>query len=526
MGIAAFLLTPALTFSAPTSIPGLGTVDFPVSTASPEARGHFLRGLALLHSFEYEDAAEAFRSAREADPGLAMASWGEAMTKNHPIWMEQDADAGRAALAALAPTPEGRLAKAPTEREKAYLSAVEVLYGAGDKRERDAKYAEAMRGVMERFPEDPDAAAFYALALMGTAHDGRDIPTYMKAAAILEPLFYRYPDHPGIAHYLIHACDDPIHAGLALPAARAYSKIAPDAGHAQHMCSHIFLALGDWADVVTANENAMAVVDRHRHARGLAPVGCGHYALWLEYGYLEEGRLRDAERSLGTCRAQLDRGAASAPAHAGHLDPDHSAVTSYVAMWARLQIDADRPRPDDLPASIDLAHAPAGRLLHGFTLALAAARRGDSPEAMRRRAEFDAARKDLEGALAAPGAEMDRKRVEILGLELDAAQAQASHGDSAGTLARAVVLEDQLPFAFGPPFVEKPSHELLAEMLLERGHAAEAEKEFEASLARAPRRTQSLAGLARAASAAGDAETASRAEAELREIRSHADAGT
>src|SRR5258708_5524860 len=176
--------------------------------------------------------------------------------------MEQDLEAARAVLNRLAPTAEERSAKAPTPREKAYMGSLELLYGRGEKAERDRAYSEAMGALSEKFPDDPDAAAFYALSLLGTAHEGRDIPTYMKAAGILEPLFYRYPQHPGIAHYLIHACDDPVHASLALPAARAYSKIAPDAGHAQHMCSHIFLALGMWDDVVRANETAISVVNR------------------------------------------------------------------------------------------------------------------------------------------------------------------------------------------------------------------------------------------------------------------------
>ena len=217
----------------------LGKIHFPTS-GSPEAQEHFLRGALLLHSFEYDDARDAFRAAREVEPDFAMAAWGEAMTYNHPLWLRQNPDEARAALEQLAPTPEARLAKAPTEREKGYLRAVEILYGDGDKLARDLAYAETMGELSARFPEDLDAAAFHALALLGTCHDGRDTATYMRAAAIVEEVFAENPEHPGAAHYLIHSYDDPVHAPLGLRAARLYAEIAPAAVHALHMPSHVF----------------------------------------------------------------------------------------------------------------------------------------------------------------------------------------------------------------------------------------------------------------------------------------------
>jgi tetratricopeptide (TPR) repeat protein len=232
-----------------------GLVAF-ANSGAKEAQSAFLHGLAQLHNFEYEDAAGDFRRAEAIDPGFAMAYWGEAMTYNHPVWNEWNGKAAREALERLGATPEERLAKAPTPREKDYLRAVEILLGEGQKQERDQRYAEAMERISRSYPDDVDAAAFYALALLGTGEGVRDERVYMQAAGILIPLFYKYPHHPGVAHYLIHACDDPVHAPLALPAARAYSRIAPGAPHAQHMTSHIYLALGMWNEVVTANEGA------------------------------------------------------------------------------------------------------------------------------------------------------------------------------------------------------------------------------------------------------------------------------
>ena len=245
----------------------VGRVAFP-NSGSPAAQASFLAGLAQLHNFEYASAAELFRTAQQIDVGFALAYWGEAMTYNHAVWMEQDLGAARRVLDRLGPTSEARVAKGATARERGYLQAIEQLYGAGTKPARDIAYAAAMAEMHRSYPDDPDAAAFYALALLGTAHNGRDLAISMRAAAILEPVFHDHPDHPGAAHYLIHCYDDPIHAPLGLRAARVYATIAPSAGHAQHMTSHIFLALGMWDEVVAANEAGVRVVDQARVARG------------------------------------------------------------------------------------------------------------------------------------------------------------------------------------------------------------------------------------------------------------------
>jgi len=243
----------------------VGVVTF-ANSGAPEAQQSFLHGLALLHDFEYEDAAASFRAAQKIDPSFAMAYWGEAMTYTHPVWFQQDAAAARAVLQRLGVTPEERSAKAKTERERDYLRAVDVLYGFGTKDERDFKYAEAMRTVHERYPDDVDATAFYAVALLGTSHQGRDFPTYMRAAALLEEVLPSHPTHPGVLHYLIHCYDDPIHAPLGMRAARRYGAVAPNAGHALHMTSHIFIAMGMWDDVIDANRRAIDVVNRQRAA--------------------------------------------------------------------------------------------------------------------------------------------------------------------------------------------------------------------------------------------------------------------
>jgi tetratricopeptide (TPR) repeat protein len=502
----------------------VGEVHF-ANSGAPAAQAAFLRGLAQLHNFEYDDASAAFIQAQKSDPDFAMAYWGEAMTHNHPIWMEQDGDAARKALEKLGPTPEARRGKAPTAREKAYLDAVEILYGDGTKKERDVRYAAAMRSLSEKYPDDPDAAAFSALAILGTAHEGRDVPTYMRAAAILEELTCRYPDHPGAAHYLIHSYDDPAHAVLGLRAARRYSKIAPDAAHAQHMTSHIFIAMGMWDEVVAANETAVAVVNRGREKKGLPPVSCGHYAYWLEYGYLEQGRPADARRLLEGCRSQV-AAAAAAPEHAGHggnPDPDKSPPASLIQMWTRYLVETEDWAGDVARWELPIGDAPARRVTYEWASGFGAVRRGDSAGARAALSRLSAARRNLDADLAkreSPGQSWSR-RAEILESELgamiDAARGRADR--AVATLRRAADAEDAMPFEFGPPFVDKPARELLGEMLLQQGRADDARREFEAALSRAPERIALLAGLEKAARAAGDADAAGRAASRLRAIR-------
>jgi len=274
----------------------LGTISFPTSGARA-AQKPFIRGVLLLHSFEYEDAAAAFREAERLDPGFALAYWGEAMTWTHPIWDQQNVDSARAVLARLAPTPEQRRAKAPTPRERGYLEAVEILYGDGGKPRRDTLYSAAMRRLTDAYPRDLEAKAFYALSLMGLSQGIRNVPTYMRAGALAEDVFLANPDHPGAAHYIIHAFDDAVHAPLGLRAARAYGRIAPGAAHAQHMTSHIFVSMGMWDETVEANVFALG--------KDTAGYTANHYSAWLDYAYLQQGRVAKARSLLETARRNM-----------------------------------------------------------------------------------------------------------------------------------------------------------------------------------------------------------------------------
>jgi tetratricopeptide (TPR) repeat protein len=509
----ALVLTVAHTAAAQdlTHVEGLGSLSFPNSGAA-EAQPDFIRGVLLLHSFEYDYAADAFKKAQEIDPDFALAYWGEAMTYTHPVWNQKDGDAARAALARYAPTPEARAARAPTERERAYLQALDVLYGEGQKETLDTLYSREMEKLSAIYPDDFEAQAFYALSLLGLSQGDRDVPTYMRAGAIALDLLGKNPDHPGAAHYTIHSFDDPTHAPLAMKAARAYGPVAPDAGHAQHMTTHIFLAMGMWDDVVEANVRADAVTDRNLAARDLPPTNCGHYNEWLMYGYQQQGRYDDAEALLLGCFRQ---------AHDERF-PDgmrSGAARSYAYMRSINLADTRNFEGEPANSEVDTSHAPTFvQLMQAWGSGMAAVHRGDRSLAEKHHAFLVERGAKAEDEWESPYVPVWQGTLEALLL------ADAGEGEEALTAAaEAADYEASLPVDFGPPIAFKPARELEGEILLELGRAEDAMTAFEMALARTPNRVLSLAGYARAAVAAEQPEVASEAYAALAELLTLAD---
>lgn len=491
-----------------THIDGLGSVSFPNSGA-PEAQEDFIRGVLLLHSFEYDDAAAAFRRAQEADPDFAMAYWGEAMTYTHPVWNQKDPEAARAVLARLAPTPQERAAKAPTERERGFLAAVEVLYGEGRKASLDTLYSRAMGTLADAYPDDLEAQTFYALSLLGLSQGDRNVPTYMEAGAIALAAFQKNHDHPGAAHYTIHSFDDPTHAILAMEAAEAYGPIAPDAAHAQHMTTHIFLARGMWDDVVAANIRADGVVDRARAARGLAPASCGHYNEWLMYGYQQQGRYEDARKLLMECHALAS----------AESDRSGGNARSYSYMRSLYLADTRAFDGDVAHAALDLSNAgTTPQLMQAWGTGLAAVHRGDRATAEDRLAL-------LEGE--GPEGDMDsRSPYAPVWFGTLKALLLADGGDRDGALLAAMEAADyeaSLPVDFGPPIAFKPARELQGEILLDLNRPVDAMSAFELQLGRTPNRILSLAGYARAAVAADRPEVATPTYRLISDLLLHAD---
>jgi len=486
-----------------------GSVSFANSGAA-SAQPAFLRGLALLHNFEYGDAAAAFREAQRLDPSFAMAYWGEAMTFNHGIWREQDSVKARAILERLGATPSERLAKAKTAREKDYLRALDKLYfGSGTKAGRDSAYALAMAALAERNASDADAQLFYSLALLSLFP--RTDSTYPRAAAIAEAVARDHPAHPGALHYIIHAYDDPAHANRGLAAARAYSQVAPDAAHAQHMTSHIFVALGMWDDVVAANETSLRTVTGTLDSAFASGAACGHAGIWLHYAYLQQGRLADARRLSAACRARSDKSV--------------NAAAGYAEMRLQYFVDVETPEPtltpltnvSKLPGFIDLTQS--------YATAYDGLRRGDTASTSGVVARLHQA------ASTMTGSEMARMMPEMVG-EVNVTEAElramidSRRGNMTGAidaLTKAAAEEDSLPFEFGPPEIEKPSHELLGEMLLAARRPGDARRELEIALKRTPGRSLVLLDLARACRAAGDNAAAANAYRQLAANWKHAD---
>ncbi|WP_139351328.1 hypothetical protein [Rhodanobacter sp. B05] len=511
--------------TTPQTIAGLGTVTFPTSAESDAAQTAFARGLLLLHLFEYPDADAAFQQAEKLDPGFAMAYWGEAMTYNHPVWNELDLAAGRATLRKLGTTEAAREARAPSAREEAYLATVNILYfGAGDKRQRDTRYCDAMRRLAAAYPHDNNVQLFYALALLGRGEGVRDVPTYLRAAAIARHIFKLNPQNPGAAHYWIHGMDDPQHAAGALVAARALSKIAPDAGHAQHMTSHIFMALGMWDDVVTANENATRVMYAHEKAAGKPQVRCFHYDEWLEYAYFQQGRQHDAENLLQACRR-------TGTAALRGMDKKQAAMFRDQFQWSLMQMRATAVvelhdwNGAAAQMRIDTSTLGGEAGWNDFAIGYAAAERGDAALAKTSLAALD----KLAATTQPPNPDDPQQTgyLKILRDDLDGLLASKRSDDAhALDLVRAAAKRyDHMAFDFGPPAPVKPPHELLGELLLAAGKPAAACTEFETALKKAPNRTQSLLGLARAQAASHDTAAAAATYQRLVKIWHVADAG-
>jgi hypothetical protein len=465
----------------------LGKVHFP-NSCSAEVGVDFDTSVALLHSFWVKDAIEGFNYVLKRDPNCAIAYWGIAMSlqQNPLTGQEPNAEARRAALEGL---EKARTIGAKTQRERDYLGAIELIYKDADKtpfRERRLAYEKAMQALAARYPDDSEARIFYALALDMTADlADRTYANQLKAAAILEPLFKLQPEHPGVAHYLIHSYDYPSIAGRGLEAARRYAEVAPAHPHALHMPSHIFTRLGDWEASVQTNARSAAAAAEQKNGQEQA-----HAMDYQVYAYLQMGRDAEAKRLV-------DEGQRITTFNPAIFIGPYG----MAAMAARYPMERQAWNEAATLAPVDTRFAHVLALTH-FARGLGYAR-GANPAA----AEKESARlAELRDALREQKIPYWSNQVDVQRLAVAAwtAFAKDARGEALALMRASADLEDSMEKHIVTPAPLVPARELLGEMLLELNQPADALVAFEAAAVREPNRFRNLLGAARAAALAGD----------------------
>jgi tetratricopeptide (TPR) repeat protein len=457
----------------------LGTVSFPIS-CSPSIQKEFERAMALLHSFAYSAAEKAFRELIAKDPSCAMAHWGVAMTWVHPLWepylTSEDAARGRAEL-------EQAKLLGGSERERGFINALATLYGTSDAtpyRERANAYTLAMAKLAKDNPNDVECQVFYALALIATASPSdKSHANEKKAAGILEPLYQKFPDHPGIPHYLIHACDNAEMASRAVPAAHKYSEIAPSAPHALHMPSHIYTRLGMWERSIASNLAA------RKAAHDQGDIGEELHAMdYLTYAYLQIGGADQAERVVQDLRTMSNL-------HANEFKVGYAASAMPVrfAMERRQWGEAARLEP--------IAGAqPQVMAITLWARAVGLARSGKAAAARQDVEDLKAAHEKLR----ATGEDYWATQVHVLWKEALAwiAHAEGRENDAIKLMRDAADQDDSVEKRPVTPGAILPAREQLGDLFLELNLPKDALPEFERALTMTPQRRASVMGRDRA----------------------------
>jgi tetratricopeptide (TPR) repeat protein len=498
-------------------------VNFPI-TCPPEVQSDFSRGVALLHSFFYEEARRVFTSVAERDPKCAMAQWGIAMTWWHPIWTPPTPDEMRAGKAAI---EKAMALSGGTDRERGFITALNVYYNTPDSssagsvgqschgpvgpRDRVVAYEKAMRQLRDKYPDDFEAQIFYAFAVLGVGYatpNDASLSKQLEAAAMLEKLWKQNPNHPGVVHYLIHCYDYPALAQRGLPAAQSYASIAPWVPHALHMPSHIFTRLGMWEESVAANQasadasRAYAAM-RHRDATEAEEL---HALDYMAYSYLQEARDTEAKKIVDL----------AAKVRKTNPELEFSAAYALAAIPTRYAFERNdwaAAATLDIPKLPHWSSFPFMEALIEYGHALGRAHTGD----------LDGARKAIVRMQQLRDATKDPKFDYFkshLDLQIQAASAWVTAGEgkkkeAIEMLRKTAEAEDILGKHPVSPGAFVPTREQLGDLLLEVGQSKEAQREFAAALKIYPGRFRGLYGAARAAEQTGDKENASRYYAKL-----------
>jgi tetratricopeptide (TPR) repeat protein len=464
----------------------LGKVSFPISCA-PESQKPFERGVALMHSFGYEEAQAQFVEITQKDPACAMAHWGIALSLFHQIWERPDEPSLKRGWSEM---EQAQKFDAKTDRERGYISALSEFYrdyGTRDHMQRATAYSDAMGKLYEKYPNDLEAGAFYGLSLLAAEPPAdKSLAARKKAVAVLNPLFLRQPDHPGLAHYIIHACDSPAMAPLGLEAARRYAAIASSSAHAVHMPSHIFARLGLWQEDIDANLKSVALAhpasEMYMHGHEL------HAMHFLIYAYLQTGQDESAKRVVDDSKQII----ASAPKTGddnGMLEYYGFATAHFPALYA-----LEMRHWSDLAALEPAAGAtPDLQSITYWARTIGTAQQGDVEATRSNAQKFDDAEeatRKTKNAYTLDGPDFPRGEVHAW-----LAFAEKKNDDALRQMREVADLQDKV----GKREVDIPAREMLADMLLTLNRPQEALAEYESALKIDPNRFNGLAGAARSA---------------------------
>lgn len=474
----------------------LGVVNITI-TGKESAQPYFEKGLLLLHSFEYEDARDAFQEAQKEDPKMPMAYWGVAMTYNHSLWHEQDYEAATTVLAKLDSLD---IEKNATEIEQDLIESVHTLYQPKtEKKQRDLAYSNFMEGLYKKYPSNQEVAAFYALSLLGSVEEGRDDIVYGKGAKIAQGILKENPNHPGALHYLIHSYDDPNDANLALNAANAYSKVAPDASHALHMPSHIFVAMGMWDNVISSNIDSYQASINRMEEKNLGNDARGYHAFhWLEYGYLQKGNNEEAKKMV----LDMEKYATETPSKSAR------AYLVFLKGTYLTETDEWDGEIANIPVNITDLNISVRSKYH-FLEGMRAFKMGNtqkldsilnSMDQDYKRESFvvsEGSSKLCSGVSRDEASKMDLKESEIRQNQLMALRAELNNDPKLAEehFIKSIDIENSISYSYGPPSIQKPTHELYADWLLIQKRKEDATKQYELALKNGPGRLRVLEGI-------------------------------
>ncbi|MGI9102785.1 MAG: tetratricopeptide repeat protein [Terriglobales bacterium] len=490
----------------------LGTVSFPTS-CSPAVQQPFQRAVALMHSFWYEEAEKQFSDVAAADPRCAIAHWGIALSLYHQLWdRPQDPTLKRG----WEEIQKAQTIGAKTDRERDYINALAQFYrdpASKDHQQRATAYAQAMEKLYAKYPQDREAGAFDALSLLASAPlNDRTSANERKAVAVLMPLFRQDPNHPGLAHYIIHACDSPQMASMGLEAARRYSQIASSSPHAVHMPSHIFARLGLWQDDIESNLKSVALT---RQAAAMHMGGASHqlHAMdFLVYAYLQTGEDEPAKQIVDGLPATI---AEIKSGHAHDVMMDHSgyALAQFPALYALEMHHWSDAAALEIPAGI----RPLDQVITVWARVVGAGHLRNAEAARKDLQQFDSLVESVRKSKNAYLADL------LTGVPRDEMAAwvaftEKKNEDAIRLMRRAADRQD----AEGKGEVEIPAREMLADMLLEMNRPTEALAEYEQSMKVDPNRFNGLYGAARSAELAGEMAKASSYYATLVKNCAHA----